>query len=66
MDWYLHDGAVARWLDAFLRQWIAGAGRRCRAMRVRMHRTAARLTGESHPWTADEASAVRGMKPRIR
>ncbi len=23
-DWYLHDGAVARWLDGFLRQW-AGA-----------------------------------------
>ena len=22
-DWYLHDGAVARWLDGFLRQWAA-------------------------------------------
>jgi GMP synthase (glutamine-hydrolysing) len=25
-DWFLHDGAVARWLDPFLRQWV-GAGR---------------------------------------
>ena len=23
-DWYQHDGQVARWLDAFLRQWIGG------------------------------------------
>lgn len=23
-DWYLHDGAVARWLDGFLRSWIIG------------------------------------------
>ena len=23
-DWFLHDGAVARWSDAFLRAWIAG------------------------------------------
>ena len=22
-DWYLHDGAVSRWLDRFLRQWVA-------------------------------------------
>ena len=22
-DWYLYDGAVARWLDGFLRQWVA-------------------------------------------
>lgn len=34
-DWYAHDGTVARWLDAFLRQWIAGAGRPMPAMRVR-------------------------------
>lgn len=23
-DWYQHDHAVARWLDAFLRRWVAG------------------------------------------
>ena len=23
-DWYLHDGAVAGWLQAFLRTWVAG------------------------------------------
>ena len=23
-DWYAHDGNVARWLSAFLRQWVAG------------------------------------------
>ena len=33
MDWYLHDGAVARWLNTFLRQWIAG-GRTMPSMRV--------------------------------
>jgi GMP synthase (glutamine-hydrolysing) len=33
-DWYLHDGAVARWLDKFLRQWIAGGGRTMPPMRV--------------------------------
>ncbi len=34
-DWYAHDGTVARWLDAFLRQWIAGGRRAMPAMRVR-------------------------------
>jgi len=34
-DWYAHDGAVARWLDVFLRQWIAGGRRPMPAMRMR-------------------------------
>ena len=33
-DWYVHDGAVARWLNAFLRQWIAGGNRTMPPMRV--------------------------------
>ncbi len=33
-DWYVHDGAVARWLNAFLRQWIAGGSRTMPPMRV--------------------------------
>ena len=32
-DWYAHDGTVARWLAAFLRQWVAG-GHVMPAMRV--------------------------------
>lgn len=33
-DWYAHDGAVARWLAAFLRQWVSG-GHVMPSMRVR-------------------------------
>ena len=31
-DWYRHDAAVARWLDNFLRRWVAGEPRSRMAM----------------------------------
>ena len=41
MDWYQHDATVARWLDAFLRSWIAGGGSRgLPPMRVKGRRSA--------------------------
>ena len=32
--WFTHDGAVARWTDAFLRSWITGGALEARPPRV--------------------------------